>query len=53
MKTLTIRKTSHEKKILDNLNTAVLLFDKVSRPVRLYTFFLNSSGRFSCQSCRA
>ncbi len=25
----------------------------LSRPVRLYTFFLNSSGRFSCQSCRA
>ncbi len=25
----------------------------VSRPVRLYTFFLNNPGHFSCQSCRA
>ncbi len=25
----------------------------LSRPVRLYTFFLNNPGHRSCQSCRA
>ena len=27
--------------------------DPLSRPVRLYTFFLNNAGHLSCQSCRA
>ncbi len=35
MKTLNIRKASHEKKILDNLNTAVLLFDKDLRLIHI------------------
>lgn len=35
MKTLTPRKKSHEKKILENLNTSVLLFDKDLRLIHI------------------